>query len=147
MNYVENSEFIEELKKCKEQGDSTERIGEIFFLIATRYAEKGSFSGYSWKDDMISDAVYTCLRYMHNFDITVEDPNPFAYFSLVIHRSFISYLKKQKKHSKIKDLCYNNSECLMPEFSSNGSEKDFFNITGINYQPIRGKGAKRKKGK
>jgi hypothetical protein len=81
---------------------------------------------------------------MHNFDLTVEDPNPFAYFSLVIHRAFISYLKKQKKHSVIKDICYNNSDCLLPDFSSD-SEKEFFNISGINYQAIRGKKTRRRK--
>lgn len=143
MNYVENEDIIKELKRYKETGERSEELGRMFFLIATKYAERGSFSGYSWKDDMIGEAVYTCLRYMHNFDLEVENPNPFAYFSLVIHRAFISYLKKQKKHSIIKDICYNNSECLLPDVSTD-SEKEFFSVSGINYQAIKGKKVRRK---
>ena len=113
-------------------------------LLAKKYSDKGSFAGYSWKDDMICEAVLTCLRYMHNFDITVDKPNPFAYFSRIIHNSFLNYISKQKKHSKIKDICYKNIDFITPEGDSN-NEYTYFDVCGIDYQSIRGNKKKKKR--
>ena len=38
-------------------------IGECIMKIATNLAKKHQFSGYSFKDEMIADAVYHCLKY------------------------------------------------------------------------------------
>ena len=147
MNYIDNEKLLEEVKIYSESGIKTEELGRMLLLLATRYSEKGNFAGYSWKDDMIGEAVFTCLRYMHNFNIEIENPNPFAYFSIVIHRSFLNYIQKQKKHSKIKDICYKHIDFITPDGVMD-DEYSYFNIHGINYQPIRGdKKKKRRKRK
>lgn len=146
MDYINNEDLLRELKIYKEQSIQTEEIGRMLLLLATKYSERGSFAGYTWKEDMISEAVYTCLKYMHNFDINIEDPNPFTYFSVIIQRVFISYITKQKKHSKIKDVCYKNVDFIMEDGYFH-DDREFFKITGINYQPIRGPKKKKKKKK
>ncbi len=80
MNYVDNAKLLEEIKRYRDTGRKSEELGEMLLLIASRYAEKGSFAGYSWKDDMICDAVLTCIKYMHNFDVDKEGANPFCLF-------------------------------------------------------------------
>jgi DNA-directed RNA polymerase specialized sigma24 family protein len=146
MNYINNKNLLEELKIYKETGERTEELGRMFLLLARRYSSRGSFSGYSWKDDMICEAVLTCIKYMHNFDVTIDKPNPFAYFSRIIHNAFLNYIAKQKIHSKIKDICYKNLDFITPDESEDDIKN--FDIHGIDYQCIRGnKKKKRKKSK
>jgi len=145
MNYINNEKLLTEIKIFKNTGEKTEKLGNMLLLLAKRYSDKGSFAGYSWKDDMQCEAVLTCLKYMHNFDVTIESPNPFAYFSRIIHNSFLNYIAKQKKHSTIKDICYKNLDTIMPDVI-NESDYAFFDVCGIDYQSIRGN-KKRKKRK
>lgn len=142
MKYVDNEKLLGELRTYSETGIQTEELGKMFLLIAKRYSEKGSFSGYTYKDDMICEAVLTCLKYMHNFDLNKS--NPFAYFSRVVHNSFLNYISQQKKHSKIKDICYKNVDFIMPDENKN-DDWELFEVCGINYQSIRGNKKKKRK--
>jgi DNA-directed RNA polymerase specialized sigma24 family protein len=146
MNYIKNEHLLKELKIYEKTNVPTEELGRMFLLLAKRYSERGNFSGYTWKDDMIGESVYTCLKYMHNFDVNIDNPNPFAYFSRIIHNSFLNYISKQKTHSKIKDLCYKNLDFITPDANVD-DENLYFNVRGIDYQPIRGNRKKKKKKK
>lgn len=132
--YVKNEEILPHIYEYRETGVVSEDFGRILLTIAENYASKGSFHGYTWKQDMISEAVFTCLKYMHNFDpIKQKKPNPFAYFTMIIHRSFLTYIRKQKKHSKIKNELY---DCYTNE---DFSEYVFDDIKGINYEELKEK--------
>ena len=146
MKYIRNEDLLKELKIYAETDVRTEELGKMFLLLAERYSDRGSFAGYSWKDDMICEAVLTCIKYMHNFDVTIDKPNPFAYFSRIIHNSFLNYISKQKKHSKIKDICYKNIDFITPDGDLN-DDWSFFEVCGIDYKAIRGDAKKRKKKK
>lgn len=124
IEYDEKNEYIEG------SGELHEELGRMILKIATNYANKGSFSGYTWKDDMIAEAVFTCIKYLHNFDpMRQKRPNPFAYITTVIHNSFLNYIRKQKKHSEIKDICYKNQHVL--------DEENHFSNKAINYELLR----------
>jgi hypothetical protein len=67
-NYVNNPEFLQAIvdykKLCVEAEDSgddkpqiPDYIGECIYQISTRLASKPNFSGYSYKDEMISDGL------------------------------------------------------------------------------------------
>lgn len=144
MNYVNNESLLREVRVYKNTGVRTEELGAMLLLIASRYSEKGSFAGYSWKDDMVCEAVLTCIKYMHNFQTEKEGANPFAYFSKVVHNSFLNYIAKQKKHSNIKDVCYKNIEALTQDVCFD-SEPQYFTVSAIDYQAIRGKKKKKKR--
>jgi DNA-directed RNA polymerase specialized sigma24 family protein len=144
MNYINNESLLKEIKSFSETGIQSEELGRMLLLLAKRYSDRGSFSGYSWKDDMICEAVLTCLKYMHNFDVNIDSPNPFAYFSRIIHNSFLNYISKQKKHSQIKDICYKNIDFITPDPNSD-DDRNYFDICGIDYQTIRGNKKKKKR--
>jgi DNA-directed RNA polymerase specialized sigma24 family protein len=146
MKYLRNENLLKELIIYQETGIQTEELGKMLLLLAKRYSDRGSFSGYTYKDDMICDAVLTCIKYMHNFDVKIDKPNPFAYFSRIIQNSFLNYIAKQKKHSKIKDTCYKNIDFLVPDSNCN-DEYSYFDIYGIDYQPIMGNKKKKKRKK
>ena len=109
MDYVNNNELLEEIKKFKKIGIASERFGEMIILIAEHYASIGSFSGYTWREDMVSEATLTIIKYIKNFDIDKSN-NAFSYITKICKNSYRAYIKNQNKHSKIKDICYNTYE-------------------------------------
>lgn len=132
--YVTNKDLLPYIFKYRETGVVSEELGGMILKIAHNFANKGSFYNYTYKDDMISEAVYTCLRYIHNFDpIRFEKPNPFAYFTSVTKNAFLNYIHRQKKHSKIKDYCYNTHHL----FNELSEDDDVFKMKGIDYTVLK----------
>jgi hypothetical protein len=72
-------------------------IGECIMKIATHLAYKPNFSNYTFRDEMISDGIENCLRYIDNFD-PGKSQNPFAYFTQIIYFAFIRRIQKEKKY-------------------------------------------------
>lgn len=147
MNYIDNEELLKEILTLKEKEKEvqkliesgmteiearkqikpvSDKLGEMILKIARRYATRPNFSGYTWKEDMISDAVFTCCKYLKNFN-EEKSNNCFWYVTKIVYNSFCQYIKKQKKHSEIKDICYNERDRL---------EENFFTCVGINYQKL-----------
>lgn len=110
--YVTNEDLIEQMEKFKENGEASEELGQMFLDIARGLSTKGNFKNYTFTDEMISEAVQTCIRFGQNFDSSVSK-NAFGYITQICYRSFIGYIKKQAKHSKIKDECYNQEENVL----------------------------------
>ena len=111
-NYVNNKDLLEALIKYKEEcteaedaGDPLPRvpdyIGKCIYQIATRLATKPNFSGYSYKEDMISDGIENCLLYIGNFN-PEKSHNPFAYFTQIIWYAFLRRIQKEKKQMYIR---------------------------------------------
>ena len=76
-------------------------VGECLLKIATRLSNKPNFANYTFREDMISDAMENCILYMHNFD-PKKSQNPFAYFTQIIHYAFIRRIEREKKYSYTK---------------------------------------------
>lgn len=111
-NYVNNKDLLQALidykqlcDECEECGDPQPKIpnyiGECIMLIAQRLATKPNFSGYTYKDDMISDGIENCLQYIGNFD-PEKSNNPFAYFTQIIWYAFLRRIQKEKKQTYIR---------------------------------------------
>ena len=128
--YVRNKDLVPEIHKYKETGKISEELGSMIFKIAKNYANKGSFSRYTWKEDMIGEAVLTCVKYIHNFDPSKQKhPNPFAYITTICHNAFINFIRKQKRHSEIKDRCFKKVQ-VIENFTG-------YVVKGINYELIK----------
>lgn len=78
-----------------------EYVGECLLKIATKLSNKPNFANYTFREDMISDAIENCILYMHNFD-PKKSQNPFAYFTQIIHYAFIRRIEREKKYSYTK---------------------------------------------
>jgi len=111
-NYVNNPEFLQAIiaykQKCKdaeESGDDNPRIpnyiGECLYQIANRLATKPNFSGYTYKDEMISDGLENAVQALGNFDPN-KSSNPFAYFTQIIWYAFLRRIDKEKKQLYIR---------------------------------------------
>jgi DNA-directed RNA polymerase specialized sigma24 family protein len=118
-NYVNNPEFLDAIVKYKgecveaeESGEPNPRIpnyiGQCIYQIATRLASKPNFSGYSYKEEMISDGLENAIQALGNFDPN-KSSNPFAYFTQIIWYAFLRRIDKEKKQLYIKHKVIENS--------------------------------------
>ncbi len=109
VNYLDNEKFkaaLEEYRVLREKMHPEvprvpEYIGSCIVKIAYGMARRPNFSGYSWKDEMIGDAIETCLKYMDRFDPN-RGTSALSYFSQIVWFSFLGRIAQEKKQSKIK---------------------------------------------
>ena len=119
-NYIDNKEFHQCLVNYKKKCDAAEEagkprprlpdyFGQAVWDIATNYSSKPSFSGYSYRDEMISDAVEACIRYADRYDTTRAErlnvkPNPLSYFTQISHYAFLNRIDIEHKQQYVKAL-------------------------------------------
>jgi len=110
--YTEMVKYINEYNRAKEAGETLPRannyIGKCIWLIANRLSTNRNFIGYTYREEMIGDAIENCLRYLHNFNPD-KSTNPFAYFTQIMYYAFIRRIDKEKKQSYIKYKSMENS--------------------------------------
>lgn len=120
VDYVNNAKFLEEIRKheakvkiAKEQGLELPRIndylGDCIYRIANRLASSPNFYGYSFRDEMISDAIENCILYFDRFNSTLYD-NPFAYYTQITKWAFLRRISKEEKE---RYTLYKNFEISM----------------------------------
>jgi len=111
--YLTKHDLLRELRISKERYRTanidvtaaecvTPQLATYFMTMTKRYASKGSFCGYTWLDEMVSEALLTLVSNALKFDEDKSD-NPFAYYTAIIHRSFLTYLKKERTLRDVKD--------------------------------------------
>lgn len=83
-------------------------IGESILLICNNLAKKPNFSGYTYKQDMISDGIFDCVAAVDNFDPNKTN-NPFGYFTQIAKNAFIRRIQKEKKQTYTKHKNFENS--------------------------------------
>jgi DNA-directed RNA polymerase specialized sigma24 family protein len=98
--YVKNRDMHEALVRMKETGVIGEDLHLMFYKMAKSIGTKPRFSGYTWIEDMVSDAYLKCCIVAAKFDI--ERTNPFGYFTTVIIHYFWDALQGENKQKNIK---------------------------------------------
>lgn len=116
-HYVNNRQFSESvveyctrLKEAREKETSlpivTNYIAECFLKIAEGLSHKSNFVRYTYREEMVMDAVENCLKAIENYDIDAAtrsgNPNAFAYFTQISWYAFLRRIQKEKKQQDIK---------------------------------------------
>jgi DNA-directed RNA polymerase specialized sigma24 family protein len=105
-NYIENDTVYKQILEWKTEYDKVfedtgEHIGvsedltKSIYTIANQLSNRYNFNGYSFRDDMIQDAMYVILKYMRNYDITKT--NPHAYITTCCWNAFTNRINIEKK--------------------------------------------------
>jgi DNA-directed RNA polymerase specialized sigma subunit len=129
--YITNEELLKEVVLFKQRGVMSEELGKMLLTISTHYSSKSNFSGYTWRQDMISESVLTCVKYLKNFN-PEKSSNAFAYITQIIKNSFKLYITDQKKHSVIKDVCHRGFELYQGE----NREANNYTQKSLDYENI-----------
>ena len=95
-------------------------IGQSILLICNNLSKKPNFSGYTYKQEMVSDGIIDCIAAVDNFDPDKTN-NPFAYFTQIAWNAFIRRIQKEKKQTYIKHKNYENSFLMNELWEGNGS--------------------------
>ena len=110
-HYVDNQKLLTELSAHLEKVRNTpkgepkprlpEYVGGCILLIAQRLATRPNFMGYSFREEMIGDAIENCLLYIGNFN-PEKSKNPFGYITQIVYYAFIRRIQKERKQQYIK---------------------------------------------
>jgi DNA-directed RNA polymerase specialized sigma24 family protein len=100
--YCSNAEMTQELKEYKNTGVISEKLGQMFIDISTRYANKGKFFNYTEKEDWIGDIILRMVEQIDKFDPDHPRANAFAYFTMIAHRKILTNIKKFKRQFNTK---------------------------------------------
>jgi DNA-directed RNA polymerase specialized sigma subunit len=100
--YLNNAQLLPEVIKSKEQGKISNELARMLMKLTQRYATSPAFNGYSYRDDMVSEAMVDLCKSALKFNPEKSD-NPFAFYTTCITNSFFGFLNKEKKHRKIRD--------------------------------------------
>ena len=120
--YVNPVEFKAALQKYYDSDVMTEDLGVYIKKIATGLSFLPSFINYTYKEDMIGDALVKMYNAVQNkkYDFSTGS-NPFSYFTTIAFHAFINRIKKEKKHhdtiNEYKSQMY-QSMMTDPEMSS-----------------------------
>jgi DNA-directed RNA polymerase specialized sigma24 family protein len=111
-HYVNNKEFTAAVAEhnaavvlAEEEGKTPPQmsnyIGECIYKIATRLSTRPNFINYTYRDEMICDAIENCIQYIKNFNIEKSN-NAFAYITQICYYAFLRRIQKEKKQVFIK---------------------------------------------
>lgn len=137
-HYIDNKQFLAALIEYKSlvvaaevnnesRPQVSEYIGDCFIKIANHLAYKSNFINYSYREDMILDAIENCLIYMNNFD-PAKSSNPFAYFTQITYYAFIRRIQKEKKYllTKYKYIESTDMDSIILQAHDNGEYGNSF---------------------
>ena len=81
-------------------------IAECFLRISEGLSHKSNFIRYTYREEMVMDAVENCLKAIHNYNLETATrtgrPNAFAYFTQIAWYAFLRRIAKEKKQQDIK---------------------------------------------
>ena len=88
-------------------------IARCFLKIAEGLSHKANFVRYTYREEMVMDAVENCLKAIENYNLEAATrtgrPNAFAYFTQISWYAFLRRIAKEKKQQDIKMKYINQS--------------------------------------
>jgi hypothetical protein len=116
-HYVNNADFsqavveyVQFAREEKEKGNPTpvvtNYIAECFLKISEGLSHKANFVRYTYREEMVMDAVENCLKAIDNYNLETATrtgkPNAFAYFTQISWYAFLRRIEKEKRQQDIK---------------------------------------------
>lgn len=95
-NALENGEF------SQEHGKITNRLALMFMKLVERYSQRGNWRGYTYVDEMRSQALLQLSLVGLQFNEARSD-NPFAYYTVTVSNAFTRVLNLEKRNQNIRD--------------------------------------------
>lgn len=117
IHYVNNAQFsqaVVDYVKTVEHARKTDiniptvpdYVAQCFLRIAEGLSHKANFIRYTYREEMVMDAVENCLKAISNYNLEAATrtgkPNAFAYFTQITWFAFLRRITKEKKQQEIK---------------------------------------------
>jgi len=100
-NYVNSKEFEEEIKLYYKSNKISNKLAESITKIANGLSYAPNFINYSYKDEMVGDAIVKMFSALKNKKFKLNTGfSPFSYFTTIAFHAFINRIKKEKKYQE-----------------------------------------------
>jgi hypothetical protein len=86
----------------REHGKMTNKLAHMFMKLCERYATRSNWRGYTYNDEMRSQALLQLSQIGLQFDES-KSQNPFAYYTAAITNSFTRVLNIEKRNQNLRD--------------------------------------------
>ena len=86
----------------RDHGKITSNLARMFIKLCERYGSKGNWRGYTYNDEMRSQALLQLSQVGLQFDESKSN-NPFAYYTATITNSFTRILNVEKRNQHLRD--------------------------------------------
>jgi hypothetical protein len=96
-HYVEPEVFKNQIMKYYETNVFTDDVAESIYKIANRLAFAGNFINYTYREEMVGDAVVRMIEALTTQKFDPLKGNPFSYFTKIAFHAFCNRIKKEKK--------------------------------------------------
>jgi len=104
-HYVNAKELLQQIRDYYARPEGEEMIPELAInvsKIAKGLSFAPNFINYSYKDDMIGDAVVKMFTALQNQKFNCDaGNNPFSYFTTIAFHAFINRIKREKKYKEV----------------------------------------------
>lgn len=101
---MNSKEFTQDIIEYYNSGTDEigDKLGESIFKIAKGLSYAPNFINYSYKDDMVGDAIVKMFSALQSKKFNIETGNnPFSYFTTIAFHAFINRIKKEKKQRQV----------------------------------------------
>ena len=117
IHYVNNADFsnavvqyVTEVREAEKNQQPLpivpDYIAQCFLRIAEGLSHKSNFIRYTYREEMVMDAVENCLKAINNYNLETATrtgrPNAFAYFTQISWYAFLRRIAKEKKQQDVK---------------------------------------------
>jgi len=98
-HYVNGKEFEEEIRIFYNTEEVSDKLGTSINKIANGLSYAPNFINYSYKEDMVSDAILKMFSALKKKKFRLDSGfSPFSYFTTIAFHAFINRIKKEKKY-------------------------------------------------
>ena len=97
--YVNPEIFKAQIAEYYQTDYCIHELADSLKRIAYGLGNKSNFINYTYKDEMIGDALVKMYTALQNKKFNIDSShNPFSYFTTIAFHAFINRIKKEKKH-------------------------------------------------
>jgi len=99
-HYLTSKELSDEIAKCKELDQLSDKAARMFMLISQRVQSKLYYVDPYLKEECLQGALFYMCKYWVKYDHSHPSANAFAYFSEIAKRGLAQSWNKLYKHEK-----------------------------------------------
>lgn len=133
-NYIDPVVFSEQIVNFYGDKNLTDDLALSVQKIATRLAFAPNFINYTYREEMVGDAVVKMIKALREEKFNPKKGNPFSYFTKIAFHAFCNRIKKEKKTKETlteyqDEVFFTLSESgYIPQSKKCSEENEFENI-------------------
>ena len=103
-NYLEAQELYDQYKKSVEDGQCTEKLGEMFLTLTNHMLRSPNFNRYSYqiKEDLSGHAIVKLMKSLRTVKLELTAQQIFNFATRTVYTAFLSELGRHYKFENLK---------------------------------------------